>query len=324
MAWLQLIRLPAVFTALPDVVAGYVIIVWASSDRFHPSHAWPLLALVAASGLLYMSGMVFNDCFDAEDDARARPERPIPSGRIGLKAAFVFGMLLMAGGLGCAMLAGKIPVYVAGVLASAIWLYDGLLKLKWLTACLGMALCRFLNMLLGMSLLSETLLLKLPAYDAEVLGPPLLLAFYVASVTMISRVEDSGEAAEGAPGGGRTRAVLVLGAAGFAATLVLAVLALPSWANVYALAVLAVLAVMLLKRVLQALRTLEAEHIRLVVRTGLLGIILLDAALIFGHAGVGELVNFWSYGHGWAMGLGAGVLALLAPAMLAGRLIRLT
>ena len=81
---------------------------------------------------------------------------------------------------------------------------------------------------------------------------------------------------------------------------------------------------MLIKRVLQALRTLDAGDIRFVVRTGLLGIILIDAALIFGHAGVREFVNFWSDGQGWAMGLGVGVLTLMAPAMLAGRWIRLT
>ena len=40
---------------------------------------------------LYAAGMVLNDAFDAELDARERPERPIPSGRISRSRHGVLG-----------------------------------------------------------------------------------------------------------------------------------------------------------------------------------------------------------------------------------------
>ena len=75
-AWLQLVRLPNVFTAAADVAMGYLV----THDTLRPATHFALLA--AASCLLYLSGMVLNDVFDADADARERPERPIPSGRV--------------------------------------------------------------------------------------------------------------------------------------------------------------------------------------------------------------------------------------------------
>src|ERR671918_1414576 len=55
--------------------------------------------LVVASCLLYLSGMVLNDVFDAEVDAREQPTRPIPSGRITLRAATAVGWAMLASGV---------------------------------------------------------------------------------------------------------------------------------------------------------------------------------------------------------------------------------
>src|SRR5262245_63491269 len=53
---------------------------------------------LAAGSLFYSGGMALNDAFDAEIDARERPERPIPSGRVsrGTVLALGFGMLVVA------------------------------------------------------------------------------------------------------------------------------------------------------------------------------------------------------------------------------------
>src|SRR5262245_7431898 len=60
----------------------------------------PLPVVVAgfAGSLLYSGGMFLNDAFDAEIDARERPERPIPAGRIAKATvlALGFGMLASA------------------------------------------------------------------------------------------------------------------------------------------------------------------------------------------------------------------------------------
>jgi hypothetical protein len=60
LAYLQLFRLPNVFTAADDILMGYLI----AHGAFTP--AGPLALLLAASCLMYMAGMVLNDVFDVE------------------------------------------------------------------------------------------------------------------------------------------------------------------------------------------------------------------------------------------------------------------
>jgi 4-hydroxybenzoate polyprenyltransferase len=160
LAWLRLMRLPNVFTAVADVMMGYLFV--------HGSFAAPakLACLIAASALLYTAGMVLNDVFDIEIDRRERPFRPLPSGRISLGVARAFGFTLLMLGISFGWLAGfaepggvAIPWRsgaVATVLAGCVLLYDGFLKATPLGP-LGMGLCRFLNVLLGMSAARQTL-----------------------------------------------------------------------------------------------------------------------------------------------------------------------
>lgn len=149
-AWLQLLRLPNVFTAVADVTMGYVV----TNRNLQPAPHFALL--VATSCLLYLSGMVLNDVFDAEVDARDRPERPIPSGRVSLKAATALGWAMLATGIAVAWFLSDsandwLPGAIATLLAACILLYDGALK-RSRFAPLLMGECRFLNVLLGMSL----------------------------------------------------------------------------------------------------------------------------------------------------------------------------
>ncbi len=149
-AWLQLLRLPNAFTAVADVMMGYVV----THGELQPVLHFALL--VAASCLLYLSGMVLNDVFDAEVDARDRPERPIPSGCVSRKAAAAIGWAMLAIGIALAWLVTFIandwrPGIIATLLAACIVLYDGVLK-RSRFAPLLMGECRFLNVLLGMSL----------------------------------------------------------------------------------------------------------------------------------------------------------------------------
>jgi 4-hydroxybenzoate polyprenyltransferase len=125
--------------------------------------------LLAASGLLYAAGVVLNDWFDREVDARERPGRPIPSGRVSVAAAGRLGWGLLAAGaaacLAAGVTAGWRPAVVGLALAGMIVLYDGVLKGRntagkparyamvagGAMAPLGMGACRMLNVLLGMS-----------------------------------------------------------------------------------------------------------------------------------------------------------------------------
>ncbi|MGH8867700.1 MAG: UbiA family prenyltransferase, partial [Actinomycetes bacterium] len=70
----ELVRAPAALTVPGDVVAGAAASGWPQGRR--------TLGLAAASTLLYWSGMALNDWADRTVDAKERPERPVPSGRV--------------------------------------------------------------------------------------------------------------------------------------------------------------------------------------------------------------------------------------------------
>src|SRR5947209_6055996 len=95
-AWLpyaRLLRLPNVFTAVADIaLAGAVSLAI-------PVNRVSFLLVALASACLYCSGMVWNDYFDVEQDARERPFRPLPSGRIALRTAWLLAVALMAAGV---------------------------------------------------------------------------------------------------------------------------------------------------------------------------------------------------------------------------------
>jgi 4-hydroxybenzoate polyprenyltransferase len=189
-AWLQLLRLANVFTAVADVAMGYLVTHGALESPVQFS------LLVAASCLLYLSGMVLNDVFDANVDKREQPSRPIPSGRVSLRAAAAVGWSMLASGVAVAWFASATtrdlrPGIVATLLAACIVLYDRFLK-QTLIAPFIMGACRGLNVLLGMSLA------RLAAEDTSVWvewnsRAALMIAsgvgLYIIGVTIFSRTD---------------------------------------------------------------------------------------------------------------------------------------
>jgi 4-hydroxybenzoate polyprenyltransferase len=173
--YLHLMRAPAVFTALSNILAAHLIltqgaVIWSG-----------LLLLLTATAALYSGGMVLNDWFDYEVDLREHPTRPLPSGKIPPRAALVFGALLLAAGIGFAALAGSRSFWLALGIVTLVLLYNGLLK-RTVSGPLAMAGCRYFNWLLGFSLLPLTeraLLLPIPVF------------LYIAALTLLSREEES-------------------------------------------------------------------------------------------------------------------------------------
>src|SRR4051794_13901119 len=103
---LQLIRLPNVFTAAADSLAGWLLVGGTLAD----ASGW--LPLTAASMVLYAAGMALNDLFDLEVDRAERPGRPLPSGRVSRG---------FASGLGwTGLLLGPILAGLGGSMTSAI------------------------------------------------------------------------------------------------------------------------------------------------------------------------------------------------------------
>lgn len=171
-----LVRLPAVLTVPGDGWLGAATAGVPVGPRS--------LVVAGASACLYLSGMALNDWADREVDARERPGRPIPSGRVTPGFALGLATGLTAGGLVLAGLAGgRRALAVAVPLAGAVWSYD--LAVKGTPAGpLGMAACRSLDVLLGATAGPGALRRAVPA--AAVVGA------HTAIVTTVSRREVQG------------------------------------------------------------------------------------------------------------------------------------
>jgi 4-hydroxybenzoate polyprenyltransferase len=180
-AYATLVRLPNLFTAPPDVVLGAAL----ASAAVGGVPLDNVVGLVVASMLLYAGGTTLNDYFDAEEDARERPERPIPSGDVSRGGALALGVVLLSGGVVVALLvAGVIAGATAGALALSVLLYDGVFKGS-AAGFLFMGASRGLNVLLGVAA-AGVALIELPTW---VLAVPVLVSLYIAGVTYMAEGE---------------------------------------------------------------------------------------------------------------------------------------
>ncbi|MEQ9411516.1 MAG: UbiA family prenyltransferase [Fuerstiella sp.] len=284
LAWLRLMRLPTVFTALSNILCGFLI---STPERSLPTllsqpELW--LLLLASSGL-YLGGMVLNDVFDADLDRRERPERPIPSGQITKRNAAVFGAFLMAIGPGAALAAGLMSntghtgVQIACVLAAAVVLYDAVLK-STVLGPLGMGLCRFLNLMLGASCSGSWT----AVWSGSQLMIATALAVYVFGVTWFARHE-TGEASKGT-----LLAGLAITVAGIGVNAATALQTLPLGSPATgALIALSLIAANITARGLRAISANQPKILQKTVGFMLLHIIFLDASMTFCLTGSGRL-----------------------------------
>ncbi|SIS08971.1 UbiA family prenyltransferase [Natronorubrum daqingense] len=194
----ELVRVPNLFTAPPDVILGAALVSAAGAGvDVVPMR---IVGLAIASTFLYAGGTTLNDAFDAPEDEHERPDRPIPSGRVSRRTAFALGTSLLALGFVVAFVAtGVSGGLVAGLLAAAIVVYDGWAK-GTAAGFLTMGATRGLNVVLGTTA-GAVSLLSLPA---SALLVPLVVAGYIAAVT--------GMAASETVGGNRGAVLLAIGA----------------------------------------------------------------------------------------------------------------
>jgi 4-hydroxybenzoate polyprenyltransferase len=172
--YLRLVRAPAVFSALGDPIAGLLL---DDDGDLAPGQA---SRLSAASAMLYLAGMALNDLADREEDARERPERPIPSGAVSPRAAAIVGGSLLLGGVLAAQRSGA--RWTGPALAAMIVAYDFQLKRSASLGPAAMGACRALSLLMGVEA-SRGIVTRRGARGA------LLLGAYVAGLTLIARGE---------------------------------------------------------------------------------------------------------------------------------------
>jgi 4-hydroxybenzoate polyprenyltransferase len=191
LAYSQLLRLPNVFTAMADIFMGFLI----AHGSLRPALNFGLL--LASSSALYLAGMVLNDAFDFAVDLVERPGRPLPSGRIARRTAFQLGFTLLVAGVGFGWCAGRTSGTVASVLAACVLAYDAGVKASFLGPMV-MGTCRALNVLLGMSTVSGAIWVPTPAGWNEPFAARLGtlaavgLGLYVLNVTRFARREARG------------------------------------------------------------------------------------------------------------------------------------
>ncbi|HKO79855.1 MAG TPA: UbiA-like protein EboC, partial [Chitinophagaceae bacterium] len=263
---LRLMRPANIVTAIADILAGVIIAGYPFSSTSSLHSLIPVFLLIAATIGLYGGGVVFNDVFDADIDKIERPERPIPSGVVSKKSATVLAVVLLVMAIVAASFVheerfASLPVLFAVIIAIAAVVYDKWGKHHNWLGPVNMGLCRGFNLLLGMSIIPESVL----QYGWLGIFP----VIYIAAITMISRDE--------VHGGKR----ITLYAAAFLYSIVLITITCFAYLKgqlLYAVWFIILFAVMIGLPLTKAIKDPVAKNIRQSVKAGVLAVILMNAA----------------------------------------------
>lgn len=267
-SYLQLARPANIVTAMADIMAGFAIGGMVAGGVEHiDSRA--LLALLGATMGLYGGGIVLNDVFDAKIDQIERPERPIPSGRVSIRSASLFAVILYSLAIALAFTVSSLSGNLAVAIAFFATFYDKYTKHFAFWGPLTMGLCRALNLFLGISAggMPEPALIYIA----------LIPLFFIMGVTLLSRGE--------VHGAGRsllTGAILAFGTVVF---LLSGLTIFPEFKLIYALPFLMMFVAAIFIPFRRALRTGLPADLKKAVRAGVLSLILMDAAMGSGFAG---------------------------------------
>lgn len=272
-AYLKLFRFPLAFTAIADSAAGYLIAL--------PSVLEPLVMILLAvcSTGLYFFGMALNDIADRDRDKVIAPTRVLPSGRLTLKSAKRAAGAALGVSLAAILLVLETPILQRiaawGLVVLCIAAYN-----LWFKVPPVMGFVRAFNLLLGVTAgRIVTFDIAGQPWQYAILAFPALV--YVSALTYVSTLEDVGP----------SRRKLFVGTAFMAVGALLAVFAGPTiqtlvhfasfwesflkslWGFLFAIVLIGWL-------VRRAAHADDKKGIILLVRDGVGGIILLDAALL--------------------------------------------
>jgi 4-hydroxybenzoate polyprenyltransferase len=210
---------------------------------------------------LYGGGIVFNDVFDADLDRIERPERAIPSGAISKNEATLLGIILLCIGFLAAFAFSLRSGIIAFLILVFALVYNKFSKHHAFLGPLNMGVCRGMNLLLGVSIVSLSL------QSLYLLG--LIPLIYIFSITMISQGEVHGSSKKKLYAGAFLYEI-VIGAILFAAFL---------QQNIFYAALFVVLfAWMIFKPLFAAIKDPVGKNIGKAVKAGVISLILMDAA----------------------------------------------
>jgi len=257
---MQLMRPANVVTAISDILAGVAIALLFVSNGA-ALDVPVLIALMVSTVGLYGGGVVFNDVFDAALDARERPERPIPSGRVSEGGATLLGVGLFLVGVVAAATLGALPMFIALAIVGMCLLYDKWAKHHSIAGPLAMGLCRGLNLLLGISY-------SLVALE-QVWFLAVIPVIYIAAVTTISRGEVHG---------GQRVPLLVSAILYGVVSASIVAFGIHHQGGILAIGMVLPFLLFVVPPLVTAIRTLEAGDVRKSVKHGVIGLIFMNAA----------------------------------------------
>lgn len=285
LGYFRLLRPANIVTACADILAGFGIaavpllsmhpIAPALSMYRAPTFTllvFLLLLLIATAGL-YGGGVVLNDVCDATLDMVERPERPIPKGIISKRAALILACLMFLIGIMAASLVSLTSGVIAAIIVLLCVSYDAYTKPHLILGPINIALCRSLNVLLGISIIAGAI---------STYWQLMLISFvYIMGVSLISKEE-----------------VTIARKNIFYVALVLYTLAIIGvlllafdyqFDLIVAVAYLILFSIPAYTFLIKAIRQPEPKVVKKAVATGIICLIILDAAIASGYAG-------WWYG----------------------------
>jgi len=190
-AWFNMLRISNAPTIISNVMVGLALAIQSHSLAWSGTSTPPrldflkiLFVISVAILLMYFSGMIFNDAMDAKWDKKHRPNRPIPSGLIKRRDAWLTASFMLGCGvLLCGMRQGAMELSI--VLSLAVLAYT--LFHRWLfPAAILMALSRSLVYFIAMTALSP------PPPFGHLLGFCIAIGVYTTILTILGRNEHDG------------------------------------------------------------------------------------------------------------------------------------
>lgn len=264
-----------IVTSVSDILAGIAISGFFAHYYSNQSQLSSVILLCVSTIGLYGGGVVFNDVFDAELDKIERPERAIPQGTVTITEASILGAFLLLAGITIAFFVNVLSGWLAFAIAVAALVYDKWGKLHFLLGPLNMGLCRGLNLLLGVSIISSQV--------TSIWYVAFVPIVYIASITMISRGEVHGG----------SKAPLYFAA--FLYAIVIAAVLLFSINNnaiLFTLLFLLAFALMIYSPLIKAIQQPIGKNIGKAVKAGVIALILLNAswAVAFGSLWIAVII----------------------------------
>ncbi|MBX9852365.1 MAG: UbiA-like protein EboC [Cytophagaceae bacterium] len=275
-AYIRLMRPANIPTALADILYGFaasgigIEFLYGEEFTFRIQDIEVLYWLLLSSFGLYTGGLVMNDVFDYKLDKVERPERPLPSGSASLSGAVALGCILIIGGVLCGFKASLLSGLIATLIAVLALYYNKYAKHHVVFGPVCMGGCRSANLMLGMSFI--------PAAISELWFLYVIPFIYIIAITLLSQGEVNGMNKKKVESALLLLVILMIG--------ILNLAFMTKFVFLHALPFIILFLAMVLPNFISALKNNDPLVIRKAVKTGILALIVLDASLAAGFAGI--------------------------------------